>query len=90
MTTTTNRNESYYQVATNKRQQEVLTVLSQLKRATNRELSKTLKLDINRITGRMNELVKADLVEVAGSKFDSETNRTVTVFRIKVKQLELF
>ena len=89
METIKNRNESYYQVDQQTRQQQVLSTLTKLGSATNKEISLAMKQPINRITGRVCELVNAGKVIIAGSKKDTETNRTVTVFSLP-KQLELF
>ena len=89
METIKNRNESYYQVDKQTRQQQVLTILSKIGPATNNEISQAMKQPINRITGRVCELVQDGKVIIAGSKKDLETNRTVTVFSLP-KQLELF
>ena len=89
MHTLKNRNESFYQVDTQTRQQQVLAVLAKLGQATNKEISQAMNQPINRITGRVNELVNAGKIIIAGSKKDLETNRTVTVFSLP-KQLELF
>lgn len=80
--TITNRNNSYHQVKINKRQKEILNALGSLKMATNRRIAKYLNWDINRVTGRVNELVKKGEIVVHGSTMDDETNRTVTVFKL--------
>ena len=89
-TTIENRNESYYLTDKETRQKQVLDALLRLGSATNRELSETLRLPINCITGRVKELREKDRVCVDGKKFDSVTNRTVTLFKVKSKQLEMF
>ena len=82
MKTITNRNESYQLVDKPTRKEQVLNALRELGNATNSELSKRLKLPINSITGRCKELREDGRVIETGSKFDKETNRTVTVFGI--------
>lgn len=89
METLKNRNQSYYQVDTETRQQQVINILAKHGRSTNSEIAKLMNQPINRITGRVNELVKAGKVIIDGSKKDILTNRTVTVFSL-LEQLELF
>lgn len=84
-----NRNQSFYQVDTATRQQQVINILAKYGRSTNSEIAKLMNQPINRITGRVNELVKSGKVIIDGSKKDTETNRTVTVFKLP-DQLELF
>ncbi len=50
---------------------------------TDRELSKELKLPINSITPRRNELVKLNLIEKKSKIHDNVTNRTVTLWGLK-------
>jgi DNA-binding MarR family transcriptional regulator len=47
---------------------------------TNRMLAKHLGWDINRVTGRVTELVNMGMVKASGTTKDSETNRTVTLW----------
>ncbi len=89
METTKNRNQSFVQVDIETRQQQVLNILAKYGRSTNRQIAKALNWDINRVTGRVCELVKDDKIIVDGRTYDSETNRTVTVFKLP-EQLELF
>ncbi len=88
-TTEYNRNKSFYQVDKETRQQQVLKVLFAYGRLTNSQIAFYMNQPINRITGRVNELVKAGKIIIDGSIKDKETNRTVTVFKIP-EQLELF
>ena len=83
------RNESFYQVNTKKRKQVVYDAIKEVGPITNREIAAYLKQPINRITGRVNELVEDNKVEEAGKKYDKETNRTVMTWQI-VKQMKLF
>ena len=49
--------------------------------ATNRMIASDLNWDINRVTGRVTELVSLGLVIANGTFFDKETNRTVTLWK---------
>ena len=51
-------------------------------KATNRMIAKTLGWDINRVTGRITELVGLGLVTTDGTTYDSDTNRTVTLWKV--------
>ena len=64
------------------RQKSVLGALTVAGPSTNRELAKLLNWDINRITGRITELVNLGLVTTEGTKKDLETNRTVTLWKV--------
>ena len=67
-----------------KRQAQVLKVLHQeLGQATNRMIAKKLDWDINRVTGRISELREKGLVEHAGDYKDTETDRTVNLWKCK-------
>tara|TARA_R110000765_G_C18733504_1_gene585778 strand:- start:476 stop:727 length:252 start_codon:yes stop_codon:yes gene_type:complete len=50
-------------------------------KATNRMIAKALNWDINRVTGRVTELVSLGLVNADGTHYDNETNRTVTLWK---------
>ena len=50
-------------------------------KATNRMIAKALGWDINRVTGRVTELVGLGLVDAEGTHYDNETNRTVTLWK---------
>ena len=50
-------------------------------KATNRMIAKALGWDINRVTGRVTELVGLGLVDTDGTHYDNETNRTVTLWK---------
>ena len=66
------------------RQAQVLKVLHQeLGQATNRMIAKKLDWDINRVTGRISELREKGLVEHAGDYKDTETDRTVNLWKCK-------
>ena len=64
------------------RQKSVYSVLTVHGNCTNREIAKYLQWDINRVTGRVTELVSKGMVSAHGTKFDHETNRTVTVWKV--------
>ena len=63
------------------KQMKVYKSLKSLGRATNRMLANDLKWDINRVTGRVTELVKLNLVTSNDTYKDRETNRTVTLWK---------
>lgn len=66
------------------RQQQVLKCLKEeLGQATNRMIAKSLGWDINRVTGRITELREKKLVEFAGDYYDTETNRTVNLWKCR-------
>ena len=48
--------------------------------ATNRMIAKALGWDINRVTGRVTELVNQGKVIANGTHYDNQTNRTVTLW----------
>jgi len=50
--------------------------------ATNRMIAKALGWDINRVTGRITELVGLGMVTADGTTYDSDTNRTVTLWKV--------
>ena len=50
-------------------------------KATNRMIAKALGWDINRVTGRVTELVNLGMVTSNGTHKDNETNRTVTLWK---------
>ena len=62
------------------KRQTVYNVINYLKPATNRNIAKHLGWDINRVTGRVTELVNLGKVKASGTHKDNETNRTVTVW----------
>jgi DNA-binding MarR family transcriptional regulator len=65
-----------------KRQVEVLVCLkNELGQATNRMIAKKLGWDINRVTGRVTELRDKGLVTHAGDYYDTETERTVNLWK---------
>ena len=64
-----------------KRQLEVLKVIKELGMATNRMIAKHLDWEINRVTGRVNELTNKGFVGFAGDYLDPETNKTVNMWK---------
>jgi DNA-binding MarR family transcriptional regulator len=64
------------------RQQSVYEALKSLGPSTNRSIAKHLGWDINRVTGRVNELVNLGMVNTNKTILDQETNRTVTLWKI--------
>ena len=64
-----------------KRQLEVLEAIMDLGTATNRMIAKHLDWEINRVTGRVNELTNKGFVKVAGDYLDPETNKTVNMWK---------
>jgi|SaaInlV_165m_DNA_1040744.scaffolds.fasta_scaffold01294_2 hypothetical protein len=66
-----------------RRQTEVYDCLKSSRNGlTNRGVAKLLGWDINRVTGRMNELVAKDAVTGDTTVFDSQTQRTVTLWKV--------
>ena len=78
----------------NKRQEQVLQALKELgNAATNRQLAKHLGWEVNRITGRINELCYMKKVVGHRTIKDLETNRTVTLWQrlnVGFKQAKLW
>jgi len=64
------------------KRKEVYNVIAHLKPATNRNIAKHLGWDINRVTGRVTELVGLGMVTSDGTYKDKETNRTVTLWKV--------
>ena len=59
----------------------VYDIIKSKSKATNRMIAKALGWDINRVTGRVTELVGLGLVNAEGTHYDNETNRTVTLWK---------
>ena len=68
------------QTEINDRQKSVYSVLTVHGNCTNREIAKYLQWDINRVTGRVTELVNLGKVKSNGTYKDKQTNRTVTLW----------
>lgn len=69
------------QTEINDRQKSVYSVLTVHGNCTNREIAKYLQWDINRVTGRVTELVSKGMVMAYGTHYDNETKRTVTLWK---------
>ena len=69
------------QTEINDRQKSVYSVLTVHGNCTNREIAKYLQWDINRVTGRVTELVNLGKVKSNGTYKDKQTNRTVTLWK---------
>tara|TARA_R110000803_G_scaffold57812_2_gene115892 strand:- start:766 stop:1065 length:300 start_codon:yes stop_codon:yes gene_type:complete len=69
------------------RQKTVYSVLKTRGPKTNRGIAKFLGWDINRVTGRVTELVNLGMVTTDRTTFDQETNRTVTLWKVAVFNL---
>jgi DNA-binding MarR family transcriptional regulator len=63
------------------KQKTVYAVILTKGMATNRMIAKELGWDINRVTGRVTELVNKGMVTANGTFKDVETNRTVTLWK---------
>jgi Mn-dependent DtxR family transcriptional regulator len=63
------------------KQQTVYGAIKSKGMATNRMIAKALGWDINRVTGRVTELVNKGMVMADGTYFDKQTNRTVTLWK---------
>ena len=63
------------------KQQKVLETVMTLGMATNRMISKSLGWEINRVTGRVNELVNKGILVPAGDYLDPSTSRTVNMWK---------
>ena len=63
------------------KQQTVYGVIKSKGKVTNRMIAKHLGWDINRVTGRVTELVNLGMVTAEGTHKDKQTNRTVTLWK---------
>jgi len=63
-----------------KKRKIVYGVIKSAGKITNRMIAKNLGWDINRVTGRVTELVNMGMVTDNGTIKDHETNRTVTLW----------
>ena len=64
------------------KQQAVLRTINNLGMASNRMIAKKLGWEINRVTGRVTELVNLGKVTSVDTHVDVDTNRTVTLWRV--------
>ena len=63
------------------KQKTVYGVIKKLDIPTNRNIAKELGWEINRVTGRVTELVNLGMVTTDGTYKDKQTNRTVTLWK---------
>lgn len=63
-----------------KKQKTVYGVIKHHSPTTNRNIAHVLGWEINRVTGRVTELVNKGMVKASGTIFDKNTNRTVTTW----------
>ena len=79
--------DSYHQLlesgTISKRQAQVYEAIMTLEKCTNRQIAQALGWDINRVTGRVSELREKHVIIYAGDYKDSETNRTVNLWKVK-------
>lgn len=66
----------------NKRQAEVLGVIRRYGKISNRGIARILSLEINQVTGRVNELVKKGSVTTHEKGIDPQTKKTVHLWEI--------
>ena len=66
----------------NGKRKTVYDILKSKSAATNRMIAKALGWDINRVTGRITELVGLGMVIADGTIYDNDTNRTVTLWKV--------
>lgn len=59
----------------------VMKAIKDLGMASNRMVAKHLDWEINRVTGRVTELVNKGFITDNGTFVDKETNRTVTLWK---------
>ena len=62
------------------KQKTIYTLIKKKGPMTNRQIARNLGWDINRVTGRVTELVNKGMVKASGTHFDKQTNRTVTLW----------
>ena len=62
--------------------QKVFSAIQKLQPCTNQQIAKYLGWEINRVTGRVRELVEKTLVECAYKAPDYNTGRTVNYWKI--------
>jgi DNA-binding MarR family transcriptional regulator len=72
------------------KQQRVYEVIYQSDNITNNEIAQLLGWEINRVTGRVNELVKLGLVEFVGTRACMVKGTTCKTWRIKPVNMRLF
>ena len=62
------------------KQKTIYTLIKKKGPITNRQIAKSLGWDINRVTGRVSELVNLGKIVSDGVIYDTDTNRTVTLW----------
>jgi DNA-binding MarR family transcriptional regulator len=73
------------------KQTKVFEVIRRLAPCTDRQIARALGWEINRITGRRNELVAMGLVERSGTTTDPDTGKTVALWKaVQEGQQEMF
>jgi predicted transcriptional regulator len=70
------------------RQRVVYDTLAHCGPMSNAEIARTLCVGVNQITGRVFELRELGLVESTGTGMDARTNRKVTLWGLKQKEVE--
>ena len=75
--------EAYYSVNLQEREKEVLNCFFISPQLTNKQIATLLKWEINRVTGRVNGLVKKGVLEARGTT--KINNRSHTVWTLKTK-----
>lgn len=79
--------ESYHKLITEDKlgpcQKKVLNFIRTHPCVSDREIAEAMAMKINQVTGRRNELMKADLIQAKKKKFDLTTKRLVIAWEIK-------
>ena len=70
------------------KRKQVLDAILKLQPCTDKEIANYLGWEINRVTGRRNELAESGIIHDAGKK--KQNDRNVIVWKISKPQLELF
>lgn len=81
--------EAYHGINLTERQKEVVRAFKSLGSATDRQIAEYLRMDINRICGRICELKEIDVVMEIGNII-GEFGKRVRLCRLKEKQEWLF
>ena len=75
--------ESYHKIENlGDKQQKVLLAIQDLGRCTDRQIATRLGWEINRVTGRRNELDKGGYIRAFEKTHDAETNRNVWLWEV--------
>lgn len=83
-TATTTRDASYHNLTDlGEKQAAVLAVIAERGPINNRAIAEALGWDVNRVTPRVFELRERGLVVEAGTAWDGETNRSVTLWGMR-------